>query len=94
MRAAGWFLLLLAPLLGGPVVGAPPAAPRRDRIVIPAGSFVQGSTHGDDDERPERHTTLPAFSIDRTEVTRADYARCVAARRCKPLPADAATQRA
>ena len=29
---------------------------------------------------------MGAFSIDRTEVTRADYARCVAARRCRPLP--------
>jgi formylglycine-generating enzyme required for sulfatase activity len=60
------------------------AAGRNDRVVVPAGAFVQGSTHGDDDERPVRRKTLPAFAIDRTEVTRADYARCVAARRCKP----------
>jgi serine/threonine-protein kinase len=36
---------------------------------------------------------MAAFSIDRTEVTRGDYARCVAARRCRPVPgvpADAA----
>ena len=28
---------------------------------------------------------MGAFSIDRTEVTRGDYARCVAARRCRPV---------
>jgi len=33
---------------------------------------------------------MTAFSIDRTEVTRGDYRRCVAARRCAP-PADAAS---
>ena len=62
-------------------------ARRADRVLIPAGSFQQGSTRGDDDERPVRNVTLKAFSIDRTEVTRGDYARCVEARRCKPVPA-------
>src|SRR5262249_12102561 len=33
---------------------------------------------------------VKAFTIDRTEVTRAAYAACVAARRCKPVPAAAA----
>ena len=33
-----------------------------------------------------RTQTLPGFAIDRTEVTRAGYAACVAARRCKPVP--------
>jgi formylglycine-generating enzyme required for sulfatase activity len=59
---------------------------RADRVAIPAGPFQQGSTHGEEDERPARTATLKAFAIDRTEVTRADYARCVAARRCKPVP--------
>jgi formylglycine-generating enzyme required for sulfatase activity len=62
-------------------------APRADRVLIPAGSFQQGSTRGDDDERPVRTVTLKAFAIDRTEVTRADYARCVSAGRCKAVPA-------
>lgn len=59
---------------------------RSDRVRIPAGPFVEGSTRGDEDERPQRTKVLPAFAIDRTEVTRSDYRRCVAARRCKPLP--------
>jgi eukaryotic-like serine/threonine-protein kinase len=58
------------------------------RILIPAGPFARGSTHGADDERPVRVTTLPAFHIDRTEVTRGMYARCVAAHRCAPLSRD------
>jgi serine/threonine-protein kinase len=55
------------------------------RVLVPAGPFTRGSTRGADDERPVKVTTLPAFRIDRTEVTRAMYGRCVAARRCKPL---------
>jgi formylglycine-generating enzyme required for sulfatase activity len=61
------------------------AAPAR--VVVPAGSFTQGSARGDDDERPVRSRALKAFAIDRTEVTKAAYAACVAARRCRPVPA-------
>ena len=66
-------------------------APPPDRVVIPAGSFTQGSTRGDEDERPMRKVTIKAFSIDRTEVTRGDYAACVAAKRCKATSHDEAT---
>jgi formylglycine-generating enzyme required for sulfatase activity len=61
-----------------------PSVDQTDRVLIPAGPFTRGSNRGADDERPVRVKTLPAFRIDRTEVTRAMYARCVAARRCKP----------
>jgi len=61
-------------------------APQPDRVVIPAGPFTQGSTRGDEDERPARKVTLKAFSIDRTEVTQGDFAACVAAKRCKTPP--------
>jgi eukaryotic-like serine/threonine-protein kinase len=54
-----------------------------DRVVIPAGPFTEGSTHGEEDERPVRKVTVKSFAIDRTEVTRADYAGCVAAAKCK-----------
>jgi formylglycine-generating enzyme required for sulfatase activity len=60
-----------------------PAGPRIDRVRVPAGPYRAGSIHGEDDERPARNARLPAFSIDRTEVTRADFARCIAARRCE-----------
>jgi formylglycine-generating enzyme required for sulfatase activity len=54
-----------------------------DRVPVPAGPFTQGSTHGQEDERPARKVTLRAFAIDRTEVTRGAYARCVEAGRCR-----------
>ena len=57
--------------------------PAHDRVAIPAGPFTAGSTRGEEDERPVRKVTVKAFAIDRTEVTRADYAACVAAGRCK-----------
>jgi eukaryotic-like serine/threonine-protein kinase len=57
--------------------------PPRDRVVVPAGPFTQGSTRGEEDERPARKVTLKAFAIDRTEVTRAAYAGCVDAGRCR-----------
>jgi formylglycine-generating enzyme required for sulfatase activity len=74
------------------VVAAAPRGPRPDRVLVPAGPFVQGSTHGADDERPVARRRLPAFRIDRTEVTRAMYARCVAAGRCPKAPGDLASE--
>jgi serine/threonine-protein kinase len=58
--------------------------PAHDRVNVPGGAFTQGSTRGADDERPARKVTLKTFAIDRTEVTRADYAVCVADGHCKP----------
>ena len=65
-------------------------AEKPDRVVVPAGPSKQGSTKGEEDERPERTVVVKAFAIDRTEVTRAGYAACVAARRCKAVPSEAA----
>ncbi len=65
------------------------SAVRRDRVVVPAGPAKLGSTKGEEDERPERTVVVKAFAIDRTEVTRASYAACVAARRCKRPSGDA-----
>ena len=72
-------------------VAAPRGSSKRaplpaDRISIPAGVFVKGATAAID-ERPVERKTLAGFAIDRTEVTRAMYARCVKARRCPSLPA-------
>jgi formylglycine-generating enzyme required for sulfatase activity len=51
-------------------------------VLVPAGPFLQGD--------PPHEVILEAFRIDRTEVTRSDYDKCVAARACSKLP-DAAT---
>ena len=80
-------------LLGGDVLADSPAgaaAGKPARVLVPAGPFSRGSTRGADDERPVRVRTLPAFRIDRTEVTRAMYAHCVTARRCPSLSIDLA----
>jgi formylglycine-generating enzyme required for sulfatase activity len=58
-----------------------------DRVAIPAGAFFRGADADPDaeaDERPAKQITLPAFSIDRTEVTRAAYAACIDASHCAP----------
>src|SRR5215468_895458 len=81
----GYWLLAGAGVL---LAAASPARARRDRVLIPAGPTVHGSTKGDDDERPAHSVRLPAFKIDRTEVTRGMYARCVASRRCSKTDVD------
>jgi formylglycine-generating enzyme required for sulfatase activity len=52
-------------------------------LLVPAGSFTMGAdAGGEEDERPAHLVTLPAFWLDRTHVTNADYDRCVAAGAC------------
>ncbi|NUP12683.1 MAG: SUMF1/EgtB/PvdO family nonheme iron enzyme [Polyangiaceae bacterium] len=54
-------------------------------VEVSAGPFLRGSVPGVglEDEHPQRTIELSAFYIDRTEVTQADYARCVDAGKCK-----------
>ena len=66
-----------------------------DLVRVPGGPFVMGG--GDQaDEQPRRTVVVSTFYIDRDEVTRADYARCVAAGACPPArgatAADAASR--
>lgn len=57
--------------------------PTIDRLPVPAGPFLMGAdTGGEPDEAPRHTATTAAFRIDRTEVSRADYRRCVRAGRC------------
>jgi eukaryotic-like serine/threonine-protein kinase len=61
-------------------------------VYVPAGTFKMGSDAGDD-EQPVHDVTLDAFWIDRTEVTNAQYAACVAAKKCsEPSIKNSATQ--
>jgi formylglycine-generating enzyme required for sulfatase activity len=57
-------------------------------VHVPAGTFWMGSDEGDsdayDDERPQHEVRLNAFWIDRTEVTNAQYRRCVSEGACDP----------
>jgi serine/threonine-protein kinase len=49
--------------------------------LIPAGAFQMGSNQSDN-EKPIHTVTLSAFLMDVYEVTNADYAKCVAAKKC------------
>ena len=61
-------------------------------VVIPGGSFVQGSPASDPDswdiERPQRTVNLPTFAIGRTAVTFAQWDACVADGGCQNSPDD------
>ncbi len=48
-----------------------------EMVWVPAGEFTMGSPNGegDDDEHPQHKVSLPAFWIDRMEVTNEQYAK-------------------
>ena len=46
-----------------------------DRVHIDAGQFLMGSDNGPEDERPMHKVTVAEFSIDRHQVTNAQFAR-------------------
>lgn len=63
-----------------PTPTPPPLPPVMDIMVsIPAGPFLMGSDTGRGDEAPAHEVDLPAFEIDKFEVTNADFARFVEA---------------
>ncbi len=87
-RSPQVFAVLAALAVGAPLAAQNPdrpvtPPPTADRVTIPAGEFVMGSdTLGERDERPAHRVMLPAFAMDRTEVTRGNYRRCTRAGVC------------
>ena len=68
-------------------VECPESAVMGDMVAVPAGAFVMGCDSPDTKlcgklERERVEVELPAFEIDRTEVTQAAYARCIEADAC------------
>lgn len=64
------------------------SADERAMVDVPAGKFwmgcdTQGDPECDDDEKPGRTVGVEDFRLDRTEVTVAQYTRCVEAGGCK-----------
>jgi formylglycine-generating enzyme required for sulfatase activity len=57
-----------------------------EMVFVPAGDFLMGSTEAnhdaEGDEVPQHSVYLDAFWIDKTEVTNAQYAKCVEAGAC------------
>lgn len=65
----------------------PPAIAKAEMIEIPGGSFTMGRSGGSENERPEHEVAVKGFSMDKTEVTNAEYLDFVSATGYKPLPA-------
>lgn len=63
----------------------PPPAKIPGMIWIPEGPFMMGSNSGDSDEKPVHAVMLTGFYLDRTEVTMAEYQKCVQANGCTEL---------
>ncbi len=57
-------------------------------VCVPAGKFLMGASDSDplaaDNEKPQHTVYLDAYWIDRTEVTNAQFAKCMAAGICHP----------
>lgn len=61
-------------------------APPEGMVKIPAGVFLMGANAalGNPEERPAHEAAVPAFFMDKYEVTVDQYKKCVAAGGCKP----------
>jgi formylglycine-generating enzyme required for sulfatase activity len=62
-------------------------------VYVPAGEFQMGSEDGPSEEQPAHMVALDEFWIDQTEVTNAQYARCVEAGICEPPTNNASNTR-
>ena len=71
-----------------PSAGAPslPNSTKAEMAQIPGGAFRMGRNGGNENERPEHEVTVKPFSMDKTEVTNAEYYAFVKATNYKPLP--------
>jgi eukaryotic-like serine/threonine-protein kinase len=79
----GYFILRSKVIPAGPVkpITPPPTGPdvvsKPDLIEIPAGAFQMGRNDSVPTEGPAHQVTINGFSIDKDEVTNAEYARFV-----------------
>lgn len=55
-----------------------------EMVFIPAGEFVMGNDNNEDDEKPAHKVNVPAFYIDKYEVTNAQYKAFCDARGVRP----------
>jgi formylglycine-generating enzyme required for sulfatase activity len=67
---------------GGAPVTCTTTADPSELLSVPAGEFAMGCNEAvdklcDEDEKPQHSVTLSAFSIERTEVTQAQYNACL-----------------
>lgn len=93
---AGAYMLGLFPKLpvpanianSGPPETPPPPTPTvtttASMIAIPGGTFRMGRSGGNENERPEHEVTVKGFSMDKTEVTNAEFLEFITATGYKP----------
>ncbi|MBI2357514.1 MAG: SUMF1/EgtB/PvdO family nonheme iron enzyme [Deltaproteobacteria bacterium] len=74
LRASGALVLAGSALAGPFPLASGSSVASTATVLIPAGPFTMGSDSGPADERPAHRVDLPAFSIDRTPVTNAQFA--------------------
>ena len=77
-----WHTIQEARTLSAVTAEQPRPADGMVMVYVPAGEFQMGNEDGEIDERPVHTVVLDAFWIDQTEVTNAQYGRCVAADAC------------
>lgn len=61
---------------------------KADMVKIPGGKFTMGRNGGDLFESPEHEVEVKDFSIDKTEVTNAEYYEFVKAKSYNPIPSN------
>ena len=66
---------------------SPNFSQKADLVAIPGGTFIMGRNDGTEIERPEHEVTVGDFSMDKTEVTNAEYSQFVQETNYKDLPA-------
>ena len=62
-----------------PTVSIPDPQTGISWVLVPGGTFIMGSRHtrAKDDEKPRHKVTIDAFEVSRTEVTVAQYQKCI-----------------
>ena len=90
LRRVNCFVVGLA-ILGRTTIGSgqdfPASITGKDdgvMVLVPAGSFIMGTGEGKPEDGPPRRVDLPAFYIDKTEVTTGQYARFLKETGTKP----------
>lgn len=76
------------PVKSATPVGTPvPQVIAADLAAIPGGTFRMGRNNGRENERPENQVSVPAFKMDKTEVTNGEYYAFVSESGYRPVPA-------
>lgn len=68
------------------LASTPAVSVKAEMADIPGGTFKMGRNNGNDNEKPEHEVTVRKFSMDKTEVTNAEYYEFVKETSYRPFP--------